>query len=128
MEHFVKVFSDGETHIAAAVGELNEAAYLLMRKEIVDSIKTCNAKRILIDIRNAIVHASVMEIYQFAESSLKMFPLGFRYAVVYSEKTMSEEDAKFGETVACNRGGHVQVLRDVSKAKKWLAIAEVEHA
>jgi len=127
MEHFIKVSSHGKAIIATAVGELNEAVYLLMRKEIVDSIKTCNAKHILIDIRNAIVHASVMEIYQFAESSLKMFPLGFRYAVVYSEKTMSEDDAKFGETVALNRGGQVQVFRDISKAKKWLAISEIEY-
>lgn len=127
MEHFIKVSPHGKALIATAVGELNETAYLLMRKEIVDSIKICNAKHILIDIRNAIVHASVMEIYQFAESSLKMFPLGFRYAVVFSEKTMSEEDAKFGETVARNRGGQVQVFKDVSEAKKWLAIAEIEH-
>jgi hypothetical protein len=127
MEHFIKVSPQGKALIATAVGELNETAYLLIRKEIVDSIKICNAKHILIDIRNAIVHASVMEIYQFAESSLKMFPLGFRYAVVYSEKTMSEEDAKFGETVARNRGGQVQVFKDVSEAKKWLAIAEIEH-
>jgi hypothetical protein len=127
MEHFIKVRSHGKALIATAVGEVNEAVYLLMRQEIVESIKTCDAKHILIDIRNAIVHASVMEIYQFTESSLEMFPLGFRYAIVYSEKTMSDEDAIFGETVARNRGAQVQVFRDVSKAKKWLAISEIEY-
>jgi hypothetical protein len=125
MDCFVKVSSDGKALISTAVGEFDEAAYLLMQSKIVDSIKSCNAKNILIDIRRAVVHASVMEIYQFASSSVKIFPLGYRYAIVYSEKTMSEEDVKFGETVALNRGGLVKVFRNISKAKKWLALLEI---
>jgi hypothetical protein len=70
----MKVSSLGKALIATAVGELNEAAYLLIRSKIVESVKICGAKHILIDIRNAIVHTSVMEIYQVATSSAKIFP------------------------------------------------------
>jgi hypothetical protein len=126
MECFMKISSDGKVLIAKAIGALDEAAYLMMRSKIVDSIKNCTAKNILLDIRHAIVAASVVEIYHIVASSVKMFPMGFKYAIVYSDKTISEENAKFGETVARNRGGQLFVFKDISEAKEWLAIPEVE--
>jgi hypothetical protein len=126
MECFAKVSSDGKAIISKAVGKLDEKTYLLLRNKIADLIKNTNAKHILVDISHAIVAASVMQIYQIAASSLRMFPIGFKYAIVYSEKTMTEENAIFGETVARNRGGLVKVFRDISEAKKWLAITEIE--
>jgi hypothetical protein len=123
MDHLIKISSDGMTIIANADGKLDETAYLLIRNKIVELIKNCNAKNMLLDIRNAVVKASVMEIYSVASSSVEMFPLGFRYAIVYSEITMSEKDALFGETVVRNRGGQLKVFKDISEAHEWLAIS-----
>jgi hypothetical protein len=39
---------------------------------------------------------------------------------------VSEENAKFGETVARNRGGQLLIFKYISKAKKWLDIHEIE--
>lgn len=127
MDCFVKVSSDGKTIICIAEGQLDNADYSLMRNKIVDAVKRCHARHILLDIRQAIVAASVTEIYQATASSIQMFPLGFKYAIVYSEKTMPEENAIFGETVARNRGGLVKIFKDISEAKRWLAIPEIEY-
>jgi len=127
MDCFVKVSADGKAVISRAVGVLNTASYQLMRSKIVESVKNSNAKQILVDMRQAVVSASVIEIYHVATASIEMFPAGFRYAIVYSDKTITEENARFGETVARNRGALVKIFRDLSDAKKWLAIPEMEN-
>jgi hypothetical protein len=126
MKFLMKVSSDEKTVIATVEGKLDKASYLSVRNKIFDLLKSINVKHLLIDLRRVIMNASTIEIFKMASSAIETFPLGIKYAIVYSEKTTTEENAKFGETVAVNRGGLVKVFRDISEAKKWLAISRAE--
>lgn len=126
MDCFVKISTDGKAVISKAIGEFDKVSYQLIRGKIVESVKNSDAKQILLDIRQAVIAASVIDIYHVTTSSIDMFPAGFRYAIVYSDRTITEENARFGETVARNRGALVKIFRDLSEAKKWLSIPEME--
>jgi hypothetical protein len=126
MKFLMKVSSDDKTVISTVEGKLDRASYLSVRNKIFDLLKSTNVKNVLLDLRRVIMNASTIEVFKMASSTIETFPLGIKYAIVYSEKTTTEENAKFGETVAVNRGGLVKVFRDISEAKKWLAISRAE--
>jgi hypothetical protein len=122
MEYLTEINLDDKMLIVTVIGELDEATYFMMLNKAFNSLKSINAQHILLDISRATVRASTLEVYKMVTSNIEMIHKRRKYAIVYSGNTIQEEYAKFGETVAYNRGWQMRVFRDVSEARKWLAI------
>jgi hypothetical protein len=115
---------EGKILIATVVGRLDLQAYLSMRKTVRDSLEKTESQDILLDLQRAIVQVSFMEVFNAASTNVELFTYPKKYAIVYSAETIQEENAKFGETVAQNRGSNFRVFKDIDLAKEWLHQSE----
>lgn len=107
--------------VATIVGTLDQYAYLSARDKVLSLFKeSAGTHHILFDIRRAVLNISTMGVFEVAASSPVVLPPMTRYAVVYSSKTLPEEDCHFGENVAANRGALLKSFTDIAEAKQWL--------
>ena len=116
----VEIQLQGQVVMATVVGELDEVNYLSMRGQVRASLVQAGAQGVLLDLRRAVVQASLPGIFNVAASNVEAIPDECKYAIVYSEHTLPEADAQFGETVARNRGAQLRAFSDLAAAQAWL--------
>ncbi len=125
MDYSIEIKVEGNILIATVAGELGEKAYLAMRDQVRASLERLGAQHILLDIRHVVLWASLTEIFMTAVSNVGVIPKGTKYAIVYSEQTVSEANAQFGELVARNRGGQLRAFTDMALARGWLSAPDM---
>lgn len=76
--------------------------------------------RILIDIRQAEVEASTLDIYQVTSMLADHFTPVTRHAIVQSNEESLKAAGEFFETVASNRGILARCFTDKDEALSWL--------
>ena len=124
MDYQFKIIPDNKLIIVSINGSWNKADYVVIRNEVSELLETTNAKRILFDVRQLKGNSTTTEVFEIAS---EVFPIWIKYAVVYSENKDKDGLAKFGETVALNRGGQIKVFPDIAGAKQWLAVPQMEY-
>jgi hypothetical protein len=90
----------------------------------VEITKERGIRRVLVDIRNAGLHVSTNDIFQFASSLVDVCSRDTRPAIVFSPETYAPEDARFTENVAVNRGVLLKTFTELSDARDWLLAEE----
>lgn len=78
----------------------------------------------LIDICDAEIHFSTLEIFEFITSFADVFPRHTKHAVVFSPTTFDSEKSRFAETVANNHGIIMKMFTDLDEATRWLTNTE----
>jgi len=113
--------TEGDILVGTLCGAVNKADYLKARQELISAFRNAaGVRHILLDVREAVVTMSPSEIFEVASSSRDVIPMGARYALVFSSKTLSQSDIHFGENVAVNRGARLRGFSDIEKALEWL--------
>ena len=107
--------------VATVVGDLDGKDYRDMRDMLREVLESSGVQKALLDIRQAVLHVTFMELYSMAASNPDVIPRGTKYAILYSEKTVSPAEVKFGEDVATNRGASLKVFSIKEEAERWLA-------
>ena len=79
------------------------------------------ARGFLVDVRNAQIHMSTIELYDFFTTLQEMFAPGTKHAVVYSPETNDLSDIAFGENVSANRGIMLKMFSQKDEAMTWLS-------
>ena len=90
------------------------------REETAKYLTDNESRRVLVDIRNATLGPTTMELFGFNASYRDLLPLDVEIAIVYSSETASREDILFVETVARNRGVLLRIFTDRNEALDWL--------
>lgn len=103
-------------------GELRVDEAKTARKETGILVAEHGVHKVLVDLREATLSQTTMDLYDFGSSYGDVFPQDTRVAVVYSpEKTSSSDDAEFAENVARNRGALVRMFTEMGEAIDWLS-------
>jgi hypothetical protein len=81
---------------------------------------------ILVDLRNAEVQMSTMDIFAVNASHAEVLPGPMRHAILRAPDLplREAEDAEFAETVAFNNGVDVRFFTEHAEAIQWLRQAE----
>ncbi len=77
-------------------------------------------ERLLVDLLQAEVVGTTMELYQFVQSDLEVWPPGTRYAFVSQPMNWDPDDVSFSENVAVNRGLDRKSFTSRDEAISWL--------
>ena len=94
------------------------------REETAQHLTDNKFKRVFVDIRNATLNPTTMELFGFNASYHDLLPLGVRIAIVYSSESANREDILFVETVARNRRTLLKIFTDRDEALDWLKPVE----
>jgi hypothetical protein len=88
--------------------------------QAVKVLKENKILRIIVDISNATIEASVPELFDFSRTETTSLPLGTRMAIVYSSKGWNPQDVQFSEDVAVNRGLEKRSFLTYYEAYEWV--------
>ncbi len=108
-------------------GGVDMAAITALRSEVMALVQTHRCMRLLVDMRDAVSETSTMDIFDQQErTSEDLANLGiawhqFWHAFVVGDE---QEDVRFYENVAGNRGHVVRVFSSIEEAKQWLVLQE----
>lgn len=116
-----RVEISGEAVVATLSGEIDETDYREVRSEVAQRLRESGLRQAIIDLRDAVLTASAVSIFSVSASNPRVIPIGVRYAVVCSPRTVSADKVRFGETVARNRGANLRTFSDLDAAQAWLA-------
>ena len=84
------------------------------RDRVVQIQETRGTGDVIVDLREVMIAPPTMDIFQFASE----LPIQLRIAMVFSEDT--QEDIRFLETVAFNRGRNINMFDNEPDALNWL--------
>jgi hypothetical protein len=73
--------------------------------------------KLLVDLRGMVARMPIVDVYYVMESNRKILPY-IKIALVFSQNL--EEEGRFAQNVAENRGIHLRAFVDVKKAEAWL--------
>jgi len=89
------------------------------RKVLKDVLRGSDGTRsVLVDMRNASLEVSTIDVHQFVASHRNELPADLRIAVLVDSKDWSV--AIFAENVAQNRSTSLRAFRDEPHARAWL--------
>jgi hypothetical protein len=89
------------------------------RKVLKDVLRGSDGTRsVLVDMRNASLEVSTIDVHQFVASHRNELPADLRIAVLVDSKDWSI--AIFAENVAQNRSTSLRAFRDEPRARAWL--------
>lgn len=123
MPHSLHISSSGTTILAALKGEVDKDEYLAARQRVVAEVGKAGSSGILLDLRQARLKISTLDVFAVASTTASVIPPGTKYAIVVSAETLESNDVKFGENVATNRGASLRVFEDEASARSWLSHA-----
>jgi hypothetical protein len=121
MDWSIEIRHDGETLVATVTGELDLKSYLSARDHVRQHLDAVHSRAVLFDIRDTVLHVSILDVFEAASSNPEVIPGGTRYAIVISPQAVPASSVAFGETVAANRGALLRAFSDVARARQWLA-------
>ncbi len=94
------------------------------REEAATIVREKGLERLLVDLLQAEVLGTTMELYEFVQSDLEVWPLGIRYAFVSQPMNWDPDDVTFSENVAVNRGLDRKSFTSRDEAIDWLIQSE----
>lgn len=112
---------EGDLLIVTVSGTWTKSDHLQSREKVRSIFNEIRITNILYDIRKTTIPISLLELFEFASSNSIFFPRGICQAIVFSPTTFSCSNARFAETVACNRGSIMKWFNNINDAKKWCA-------
>jgi hypothetical protein len=93
------------------------------RKVLKDVLRGSDGTRsVLVDMRNASLEVSTIDVHQFVASHRNELPADLRIAVLVDSKDWSI--AIFAENVAQNRSTSLRAFRDEPRARAWLGMGD----
>jgi hypothetical protein len=95
----------------------NTAALIALMEEIARVCRAKNHKKILADLRNTTGKPDLFQRYELGVTGATILR-GLQIALVYR----ADENNRFAESVAVNRGLPAMITDDVEKAKRWLEV------
>jgi hypothetical protein len=110
-----------DTLLIEVTGVLNLIDAAAAQANAVRIVREKELGQVLVDLRESTPDATTVEYFEFAASFADRFPRNTRFAMVFSPKKMSLENADFFETVAVNRGSSIKMFVDLANAESWLA-------
>jgi len=109
-----------DTLVITLVGEADKTEYLALRERVRSILEKASLRHVLLDLRRAVLHASMLDVFEVARSNPNAIPSNVKYAVVFSPETLSIQNVELGENVARNRGADLRAFTDISEARNWL--------
>ncbi|MFP4471966.1 MAG: hypothetical protein ACLFPE_14890 [Bacteroidales bacterium] len=85
-----------------------------------EAVKANRIYRLLLDIRQAEIETSTLDIYMVTSALAESFPAGTRHAVLQARDESLKSSGNFFETVAANRGVMAKTFSDKKEALRWL--------
>ncbi len=117
MTFTVKPGSDGAYIQVTHAGDMDLAEMEAGRASVAEMMKTYPCKRLFIDLVDAVPKASMTELFHFASSLSLHFPDNVKVSVV---EPVPQEESRFIENVAVNRGVNVRHFCSRADAFAWL--------
>ena len=124
-DYTIEIKEDRDIIIARASGEWELQTDHKMNREIIEMIDMSGSRKVLVDIRELHFNLPIVQIFERAqeikEQRRTQKTTSDKVAIVYppaNEKI--EEDFKFFETVARNRGLPYRAFKDMEDALEWL--------
>ena len=108
-DEYVLVLHEGRLTIQ----ELNEA-----RAKAITILEANKWKKMLVDLRGALIGVNDGEIFFFSSSHREKFPLNMKIAVVGNPR--DHDKTSFADTVSGNRGVPMQTFDNWDQATEWL--------
>lgn len=94
------------------------------REETARHLADNGFRKVFVDIRNATMDVTTMEIFGFSASYRDLLQLDVRIAIVYSPESVNREDVLFSETAARNRGILLRIFTEKDEALDWFESPE----
>lgn len=112
-----------ELHDDHYIAVLHEGAFsgrelFAARREFSELAKSSGVRRVLADVARVIGNISTFDTYEFSSSHHEYLPADIKIAVLI--KNDQENDARFAEDVATNRGINIKMFTDKNDALRWL--------
>ncbi len=95
----------------------NSTALISLMEEMAGVCKVKNLKKILADLRNTTGTPDLSQRYELGVMGATILR-GLQTALVYQ----TDENNRFAESVALNRGLQAMITDDMDKAKRWLGV------
>lgn len=125
MEYRIQHREDQNLIIATARGELDPNIENLMVRGIMEAVGSTGSTRVLLDIRELQYELPMSRIFERTQEVLKQRgefkQVSRKVAILYpSEDPRIDENSRFFETVARNRGLPYRAFKDMESALEWL--------
>jgi len=120
--HDVKIIADGSIIQITYFGDVTFTSANASREEASAIAFQHGIKSFLVDLNQAQVVASVLELYEFHSQNPQILPLATRIAIVHARNNWSEglSQAQFSENLDINRGIARKAFKKRSDAVTWL--------
>lgn len=121
MEYTVQLNEENNIISAIAKGTWQAETDNDMVKEIMEMVKSKQALKVLLDVRELQFAHSIIEVFQRAQElreKRKAFKTNHKVAIIYSADL--PVDMPFFETASQNRGLPYRVFTGIDEAKEWL--------
>ncbi|MEM7551237.1 MAG: hypothetical protein AAF363_16265 [Bacteroidota bacterium] len=118
-----KFFIEKDILIVKIEGFWSPDKQLDVQKEAITRLHLNSLSSFLIDLSTAHQDeesSSIFHIYDSGEALKSNYPLGTKFAIVYSKEYEDEGKAKFFNTVTGNRAVAAKAFQDCDEAKAWL--------
>lgn len=125
MNYIVEFKEEQRIVSARAEGQWDSTTDNGMVREILETVDSTGSSRVLLDIRDLHFDLPMFQIFERAkemrEQRRKFGKVSARAAIVYTPFTPKiEEDMKFFENAARNRGLPYRIFQDIEEAMNWL--------
>lgn len=118
MPFFIRVDTERKLVCVRHEGEMTSDELFGGRAESARRLQQHGFNRLLVDVRDIDSPPSTLDTFESSASHDKVFPPGFRLAILTHPRF--ESDARFSATVAVNRGFDVQTFTRENEALEWL--------
>jgi len=121
MPFIEKVINDGEYILIRHEGNLTREEFeesTVSTKKLLDEHRW---NRLLVDLRGVVKRVPIADVFYIIEFDKKVFPL---VNIAVSFPPGREEDGRFADTVAENRGVKLKSFTDHEKAVAWLTATQ----
>ncbi|MGD8782719.1 MAG: hypothetical protein PVH88_27660 [Ignavibacteria bacterium] len=106
--------------IIKSTGTWDKPTIIKTQDESSEIVKNGGLKGLLVDLTEADLNISILDIYEVNKRISKVFPISVKHAIVFPEKIFPQSDVTFSENVATNYGAFMKMFTNASDAKNWL--------
>jgi hypothetical protein len=117
MSFITKAINIGEYVLVRHEGQLNTPEFEEARLSAKRILNEYHWNRLLVDLRGVINRVSLADVYYFMESNTRVLPF-IKIGLLFPPER--EENGRFAEQVASNRGVHLKSFVDYEQAVAWL--------
>jgi len=112
--------------IVTVTGRWSRPEGELVQSEAAKQVREKGLTGVLIDIREAEIDVSTLDIFDVTKAHATLFPTNIKHAMVYRPDENTLQDANFFENVASNRSVQARAFTDLETAMDWLESPQME--